>query len=1264
MKFIGLRFYAFISLLFFSCIVFSQGTVTYDQTDSVCSGNSLYLTINVSGSNGPYTWILDQLVGGSFTDTAMDYQPIQITPVSSSQQTYVYNFDVYDNSGNFLDDGTFAITVFPLPNTSIVAQGGITDLCFGDSTVLTAYPGSSSYQWAYHASLTSMTVQNPTAWPTTTTTYTVTVTDGNGCVNIASKIINVWPVMTGVGLNYSPLQDSLCSGSTINFSSTASGGTQPYSYLWQFGDGYTSTTKNPGHEFNTFGCGSQDYTINLTVTDSKGCSMAASSQSINVKKRPNPNYSEINNFKRCDNPLPFQIDLTNITGNSSCIINYDIDWGDTTYTTNLTNSTIASYDTHTYQQGTYDLVITATNDNGCQESFEQKVAHENVPTFVLSSSDNYHCYPDTVFIELDTIDVNTPGTEYFFNFGDGFDITYGHDSMMALNGEVDYIYTKSSCNYSESGNEFFEIEVKASNLCGFKLTKPTFFVWGPPVPEFTVSQNSPCSATGPYCDNCPVEFTNITEDSYYGQICDPVNATYYWDFGDGTDSLTASKSAIEHNYSNPGSYIVKLAVNHPNCGSDTTSMEVLIIDSDNAMAIAGPDTTGCLPMDVTLHNTSVGDSLDYSWSISPSTGWSYKYPSNASSINPTITFTTKGTYQVTLTSYNACSSDDTSFSIQVNDMPDISFSPLTDSCGSFTFDPVNISYDDNGYVILAYSWTIVPASGYQFLSGTNSGDANPSLGFTNPDTYEISIEATNSCGTDSSGHSFNVYPVTSVVLNNDTAICAGDTIAILSNVTGGVSPYSYQWNGLAGLSSYIASSPNAYPINTTTYVVTVTDANGCTASDNITITVHALPMANAGSDTTVCAGDTAMLSALQSTGSITSYDWSSGANSALDTVFPNTFTTYYLTVTDSNQCVDYDSVEVDVFQLPHADAGIDTAICYGDQIQISGAGSSGSTALTYIWDNGLGQGENQLVSPGDTTDYVLFVYDSIGCSSNDTMTIDVRPLPIAHAGSDDTICLNQSTLLDATFSSGNTPLTYSWNNSLPALASQIVSPTSSTTYILTVSDVYQCESTDTVEIIVNTLPMAVVSSDTAVCSGFSAYIDASSSSGNVPLDFSWSNGINTSAQTVSPSNTTIYQVTISDVNGCTETEDVSVTVNPNPIADAGLNDTICENAVTLINAASSTGSSSLTYFWDQGVGSGISHSVSPSNTITYHLTVSDIHSCIDVDSVSIIVNPNPIADAGPDQGICVGFYDTISAAGSSGNAPLTYTWNQGFAFKH
>jgi len=385
--------------------------------------------------------------------------------------------------------------------------------------------------------------------------------------------------------------------------------------------------------------------------------------------------------------------------------------------------------------------------------------------------------------------------------------------------------------------------------------------------------------------------------------------------------------------------------------------------------------------------------------------------------------------------------------------------------------------------------------------------------------------------------------------------------------------------------------------------------------------------ANAGEDISICEGEEVVLAA---TGGAT-YEWSTGETTQSITVSPTETTTYIVTAYDeSGSNSDQDDVIVTVNAIPEANAGEDVSVCFGNSITLIASGGS-----TYLWSTGETT-ESITVSPSETTIYSVEVFEN-DCSSSDEVLVTVSELPVINAGEDVTINLGESTTLTATGAD-----TYLWSTG-ETTQSITVSPVETTTYSVT-GFTNGCENTNTVTVFLQgSTVVADAGEDVSICEGEEVVLIATGG-----VTYEWSTGETTQSITVSPTETTIYTVTVFDESGSnSDQDDVTVTVNALPIANAGEDVSVClGNSITL------TASGGSTYLWSTGETTE-SIIVSPSETTTYSVEVFE-NNCSSTDQVMVTINELPIVDAGSDVTINVGESTTLTATGAD-----TYLWSTG-----
>lgn len=506
------------------------------------------------------------------------------------------------------------------------------------------------------------------------------------------------------------------------------------------------------------------------------------------------------------------------------------------------------------------------------------------------------------------------------------------------------------------------------------------------------------------------------------------------------------------------------------------------------------------------------------------------------------------------------------------------------------------------------SATLTATGGGTYAWSTGGSTASISVSPASTTTYTVTV--TNSGCTATDNVTVTVNPVPTADAGLPQTICPTNTATLTASGGG-----TYSWS-----TGDATQSVSVSPLSTTTYTVTVTSL-GCTATDNVTVTVNSTITADAGLPQTICSGQSATLTA--SGGS--TYSWSNGGATASISVSPVTTTTYTVTVS-SGGCTGTDNVSVTVNALPTADAGSLQSVCTGQSTLLTATGGG-----TYNWNTGDAS-SSITVSPGSTTTYTVTVTNS-GCSASDDVVVTVNSIPVADAGMPQTICPGGSATLIASGGSS-----YSWSTG-SSTASTSVSPASTTTYTVTVSNL-GCTSSDDVTVTVNSGITADAGLPQTICSGQSATLTASGGS-----TYSWSNGDLTQVSTVSPASTTTYSVTVSS-GGCSGTDDVTVTVNPAPAANAGTDQIICTG-----QSANLTAFGGGTYLWSNS-STNQSINVTPTVTTLYLLTVTSAAGCTATDDIQVTVNPLPNASAGPDQSICFGNSATLIASGG-----VSYSWS-------
>jgi hypothetical protein len=541
-------------------------------------------------------------------------------------------------------------------------------------------------------------------------------------------------------------------------------------------------------------------------------------------------------------------------------------------------------------------------------------------------------------------------------------------------------------------------------------------------------------------------------------------------------------------------------------------------------------------------------------------------------------------------------------------------------------------------------------------------------------TYCLIVTNSFGCSSSNNQITVNVLPtptsnagpdVTKNCIQNPTGAVIG-TAAVAGN--------TYSWTPTTGLSSATAAQPTANPLVSTTYSVTTTNSAGCTATDQVLVTVNTFqPTANAGLDfTKTCISNVNGLTIGSTSVTGNTYAWTpttglSSATVSNPTANPTTTTTYTLTTTNTaSGCTATDQVLVTVDnQGPTVNAGIDLSKTCVSNVNGATIGMTAIAGNSYTWTPASGLSSttiaNPFANPTVTTTYtVSSTNPTTGCTATDQIVVTVNNTPpTANAGLDATVSCNTNVggaLLGTPTVAGNS---YSWTPSTglnsSTLSQPTANPSTNTTYNLMVMNASSgCMSTDQVDVSVNTTPATANAgpdgSVNCLNNGTGYGLGSTPIAG---MTYSWTPSTGLSSATVanplaSPTVATVYTLTATNAaSGCTATDQVTVFINTQvPSVDAGLNQIICAGTTVTL---SGNGSAGATFQWNNGIQNGVAFV--PTTTTTYTLTATAANGCSSTDQVIVAVNSLPVVSAGPDINACDGSAVTLSGSGA-----LSYTW--------
>lgn len=415
----------------------------------------------------------------------------------------------------------------------------------------------------------------------------------------------------------------------------------------------------------------------------------------------------------------------------------------------------------------------------------------------------------------------------------------------------------------------------------------------------------------------------------YNSAGSTTGGSYQWVLN-GASTTTASGATTSATYPAAGSYTTYLIVSDA-CGSLKLAQSTLTINTTPTITATPASTAACIGASVSL---SGGGASTYTWSggISNATPFAVSATTN---------------YTVTGTAANGCTSTAVAL-VTANANPTVTANTSTStvcSGGNVTL---------NGGGASTYAWTGGVTDGVSFVpSGTN--------------TYTVTGTAANSC-TSTAIITVTVTPNPTVSATPaSTTVCSGASVTFSG---GGASTYA--WTG--GISDGVAFNA----VGTTTYTVTGTAVNGCTATATAILNVNPSPTVTAAATpTAACAGGSVTLNG----GGATTYTWSGGVTDGLAFV-PASSGTYVVTGT-SGSCTGSATISVAVNANPGVTANTTaTMVCTGQSITLTGGG-----ATTYTWSGGVT--DAMAFVPASSNTYTVTGTDANGCTNTATVGITV-----------------------------------------------------------------------------------------------------------------------------------------------------------------------------------------------------------------------------------------------------------------------------------
>jgi uncharacterized protein (DUF2141 family) len=577
----------------------------------------------------------------------------------------------------------------------------------------------------------------------------------------------------------------------------------------------------------------------------------------------------------------------------------------------------------------------------------------------------------------------------------------------------------------------------------------------------------------------------------------------------------------------------------------------------------------------------------------------------------------------------------------------------------------------NGFADGTYTITVNGGTAPYSLSWSNSTTASiatdggtASISGLAPGAYSVVVTDANGCAanTPALGVTITEPAVLTATASHTDITCFGFNNGTANVVAGGgTAPYSYLWSNGAMTAGIASLAPG-------TYTVTVTDFNGCTASDAVTVIEPTALVVVANVDSACHNTPTGSIT-LTVSGATPSYTiaWSNAFNDVI-AVSGGTSSNmglaqgnYTVTVTDANGCTFTQTYTVSQPLDPiQASFQITPVSCFGgNDGQILNTGTTGGVSpYTYLWSNGQTTPNCANVAQGL---YQVTITDAIGCQRVYINLTVLEPNQITALASTqvDVLCNggnNGSINFEPT--GGTFPYTYLWSN---GAVTQDISGLTAGTYSVTLTDNNNCLFSQSWTI---TEPAAIVialggaSNTTLTCFGDSdGSLFANVSGGVAPYGYLWSNGATTSSISGLVAGT--YGLTVTDANACVMSASYNVIQPAAPLAvSMGMTPVSCNGGNDGTATATVTGGwGTNVYLWSNG---GNTATISGLTAGTYGVTVTDFEGCVVTGSITV-TEPTPLVLVPSQTNVsCFGGSNgTATVTASGATPPYSYLWSNG-----
>jgi gliding motility-associated-like protein len=1073
----------------FEIIVFPKPTVLFTASDSsACEVPfDVNFTCNNSGINS-WNWNF----GNGITSTSENPDVTYITPGN-----YNVSLSITDtnNCTNFFSKPQYIKIVLPVANFSFDIVKGCKPLDVNFTDLSTSVEEMEHWYWNFGDESSIVDMQNPlhTFLDTGVFSIQLIIENASGCrdtviITDAIKVGDHKPV------NFSPLDTAGCYKLPVPFTDLS--GSVTDEWLWDFGDGGTSTLQNPSHTYADTGF----FNVSL-IAGFHGCYDTLVVDSV-VEVWPPIARFVADNLIGCDTPF-----VVTFTDNSVVADVWRWEFGDGQVFNGQTPpphsyTDIQFYDVWLYVQNT---------TTGCMDSTSMQVKISDIRVGFYPDTIS-GCQPFSAHFN-DTSYVNTVKTAWQWSFGDGGTSVQQHPT---------YVYTQGG---------FYDVKLIVTDQlgCSDSLFKPALIdVKQIPNVGFVTDTTNGC-----------VPLTINFSDTSTAIV--PLIA-WAWNYGDSNNGTGINST---HTYNSRGVYSVSLTVTDENNCSGTANMNNLITATKPYPNFTVP-AVSCNHQAVNFTNTSTGttssDVLTYSWVFGDGSSSTEISPSHA--YHTTLTSSVSYDIILSVVDQNGCDSSITKSTALSIPISNFGATETNATCPPFYVQFKDSSYSDPG-TITAWYWDF----------GDNTDpltQQNPTHPYFNAGTFGVTLIVTDSYGCKDTLER-NPFidingPVGTIEYSIDNTTTCIPIVTFIANSENAVSQFWIFDDGKLGVGDTVTHSyyvPGSY-----NPVLILQDALGCQdeieLEEAITVTFPIVDI-ELSSTNAICTSHTGTATVTASGGtSPYTYSWNNGQTTS--TAINLALGYHTVLVLDELECPGYDSVMVQSTNQTFNNSFTKTdEICISSAATATAIPSGGNAPYTFSWENADTEATATQLAEGS---YTITITDSYGCVKTDEVSIQrVWNTFLPNISHLDVVCTNTEGTATANPSNGNPPYTYQWSTGNYSSSIIHLAPG---TYYVTITDSYGCVAQDSATIIAadnNSIQSIFVADTNNVLAVVPIHFTSNSVDSLPIISYTWIIDNETLTDTIgtlsyrfeSSGNYPVYLI-IEDLYGCVDTSSLVITI--------------------------------------------------------------------------------------------------------------------------